>query len=235
MASFSTTNDKTRLLETHHYYAERLEKTGRLRDAIKSRLFVRDQANALLKAEPVKCWPLYITVLRSHMRIAHLASQAHEEELEFQSLREHLGETEPYLYERHHDDLLARTAVRTPAHLKELREACADLPVEATFRQFTASLVAKGAAVDVNICINDSWKSVEDQFAWLEHQYGGTIDQVSRRAFCQQLSRGERTAHFLSRRLRLWVRRSSHECSYSSSTRHSPGTEEAVGCPPRRY
>jgi hypothetical protein len=152
-----------------------LEDKGDVSEALRLRVRAVDEARALLGGDPKSNWYAYQHVVRSHHDLARMYGKAGDRRREFEELREYFLETEPYVHERDHSQLLAETAEFTPANLDRLRAEEKRVFGTGSLKRFTISADFDGVKQPVHVYVADSWQFLADQFTWVERVRGGKV------------------------------------------------------------
>ena len=157
---------------------------GRLEEAINLRVQVVEQARNILAGDRTSDWYAYQLVFGAHHHLAVLYRKAGNDRLAFESLRNHLGETESYMFERDHAAVLAETVEFTPENLKRLWDLHDKHWVEHGGQiRFTIPVDLNGISYTSHVYVAESWSHLNDQFTWVEKVRGGKVSKELRSTF----------------------------------------------------
>ena len=151
------------------------EDTGNVKEAIRLRVQATEAAKTILGGDRKSNWYAYQMVFGGYQHLARLYRKDGDQRHEFEALRNHLKETDPYVHERDHSTLLAETADFTPQNLSRLRDEFAKFVNEGGMKRFTIPTDFGGVKCPFNVYVADSWEFLEDQFTWVEKVRGGKV------------------------------------------------------------
>ncbi len=160
-----------------------LEDTGNVTEALRLRGLAVDEAKKALNGDPRSDWYLSQIVFGGHQHLARLYGKVGDDRKEFEALRNHFREMEPYVRGKDNTGLLADTADFSQGNLARLRASFQKSFNEGGMKRFTIPVEFEGVQAPFHIYVAETWPFLDDQFTWVQKVRGCKIPSGVRESF----------------------------------------------------